>query len=272
LATKLSKENKTNMNIGLFYQSGYRYVAAYHALNQFRKFYPNAPVAMYEDNTDLLRPIARMFDCSYSRTLVNGFNDPSSGRPAFDLKSIISWFDRVHEACHTTLRNCEWIMNFEDDVWFVREVKRIPTYDLSGIGGVSLKRELLDYLGVPPSGIYGCGGSVFRRTKFIEAYKNIKSIDWENVNKLDSRPLEWTDSAITFLFMHSKFTYGQWEDASQYRNMNVPHLGDRAGWPGTMGELEEEQNNVAVVHCWKPFYWPTEDEILHVNNKIKLHA
>ena len=53
------------MNLGLFYQSGYRREACYYALKQFRKFYPEAPVALYEDNTDFLLPVAKKFNCSY---------------------------------------------------------------------------------------------------------------------------------------------------------------------------------------------------------------
>lgn len=260
------------MNLGLFYQSGYRYVAAYHALNQFRKFYPNAPVTMYEDNSDILKPIAKMFNCTYSKTINGGFNDINSGRPAFSLQTTLAWFDRVYEACNTTLSDCEWVINFEDDVWFLREVIKKPQFDLSGIGGVGLNKELLIHLGVRENeGVYGCGGSVFNRKKFLEVYKNLKTVDWDTIIQLDRRPSEWTDCALTFAFMYSKFTVGSWEDANQYRHSNIPHMGDRAGWPGSIESLEKEQINIAVVHCWKPFYYPTEEEILWVNNKIKLY-
>jgi len=250
------------MKLGLFYQTGVRYVAAYNALKQFRKFYPNAPIAMYEDNSFVMEPIAKKFNCSYSRTKLNGFNDPNSGRPAFNLETIIGWFDRVYEACTTTLIDVDWVMNFEDDVWFKREIQIEPLYDLSGISGVGWNEELYNYLDVKEHrSIFGCGGSVFNRLKFIEAYENINKINWDEVSKLDKRPLEWTDSALTLLFLSSKFTAGQWGDAQQYRHSNIPHMGDRSGWPGTMEEIENEQGNIAVIHCWKPYYYPTEDEI-----------
>jgi hypothetical protein len=257
------------MKIGLYYQAGYRYVAAYNALKQFRKFYPEAPVAMYEDNSFVMKPIAKKFNCHYSRTLINGFNDPNSGRPAYDLKTILGWFDRVYEACTTVLVDADWIMNFEDDVWFKRPIERMPKYDLSGIPGVGWNQGLYEYLGVENGSIYGCGGSVFNRVKFIEAYKKINEIKWDEVANIEKRPLEWTDSAITFLFMHAKFSVGPWEDAQQYRHSNIPHMGDRMGWPGTMEELENEQGDISVIHCWKPYYYPSEEEIKLVDSNIK---
>lgn len=258
------------MKLGLFYQSGYRITACFHALKQFRKFYPDAPIALYEDNTNILQPVAKKFNCIYSKTNVQGRNDPNSGRPAFDLKSTLAWMDRVYEACITTLKNEEYVIHFEDDVWFLREIKKMPKYDLSGIGGYGWNIELKNYLKYPSHmGTYGCGGSIFNRKKYIEAYHKIKNINWDIIEKLDRRPLEWTDSALTFMFFYSGFTVGQWEDASQYRHSNVPHLGDRSGWPGTMEDLKREQLDVAVIHCWKPYYYPTEQEINEVNDELK---
>jgi len=256
------------MNIGLFYQTGFRYIAAYNALKQFRKFYPSAPIAMYEDNSFVMEPLSKKFGCTYSRTVLNGFNDPNSGRPAFDLNTILGWFDRVYEACTTTLSTCDWIMNFEDDVWFIREVQRLPKYDLSGIAGVAFDEKLYQYLETDVRGIYGCGGSVFNRVKFIEAYHKIKTIDWDKVISIEKRPSEWTDSALTYIFLHAKFSVGSWEDASQYRHSNIPHMGDRLGWPGSIEELEAEQQDVAVIHCWKPYYYPTKEEIKLVDLEL----
>ena len=256
------------MNLGLFYQTGYRYVAAYHALNQFRKIYPNAPVAMYEDNTYVMYPIALKFNCKYARTDKQGYNDPNSGRPAYNLETILSWFDRVYEACTTTLATCEYVMNFEDDVWIKRAIKYKPQYDLSGIGGISLNDSIYEYFSVSIRGVYGCGGSVFNRLKYIEAYHKLKNVDWEYIKLLDSKPLEWTDYALTFMFLNAGFTVGFWEDAQQYRNSKALRLDDRSGWDGSISDLELEQGDVSVIHCWKPYYYPTDEEILIVDEEL----
>lgn len=250
------------MKLGLFYQSGFRIEACFHALKQFRKFYPDAPVALYEDNSDILQPVAEKFNCSYSKTKIKGRNDPNSGRPAFDLETTKGWLDRVYEACTTTLSDVDWVMNFEDDVWFIREIEGEPPYDLTGISGYGWSRELYDYLESKVIGSHGCGGSIFNRLKFIEAYENSKNIDWDFIDGLakNPRPSEWTDSALTLIFLYSKLSVGPWRELSQYRNTKVESLVDRRGWPGEMEDIEKEQNGVAVVHCWKPYYYPTEEE------------
>jgi len=261
------------MKLGLYYQSGYRIEACYHALEQFRKFYPEAPVAFYEDNSTILEPVAKKFNCEYKRTKVNGRNDPNSGRPAFDVETIKGWLDRVYESCLTTLSNVDWVVNFEDDVWVKREIKEEPPFDLSGIGGRGWNEKLYEYLDTKVRGAYGCGGSFFNRLKFIEAYNNVKDLDWNFIDNMavDPKPSEWTDSALTFLFLYSKFTVGSWRELSQYVNPNVESLADRKAWLGTMQELESFQRDSAIVHCWKPYYYPTEEEKVFVKKQLEFY-
>jgi hypothetical protein len=258
------------MELGLFYQTGFRYVAAYNAIKKFRNFYPTSPIAMYEDNSFVMEPIAKKFNCSYSRTKLFGRNDPNSGRPAFNLDTTKGWLDRVYEACTTTLSEVDWIMNFEDDVWFIREIVGEPPFDLSGIGGYGWDKELYDYLSTEAIGSHGCGGSIFNRLKFIEAYENAKTINWELVDQLakNPKPSEWTDSALTLIFLYSKFSVGGWSELAQYKNSEAETLCDRRGWLGTIEELESKQNGVAVVHCWKPYYYPSHDEVELVNLEL----
>jgi len=56
------------MKIGAFYQSGYKLVACYKALEQLRKIYPNIPVALYEHRSDVLESVAKKFNCDYKQT------------------------------------------------------------------------------------------------------------------------------------------------------------------------------------------------------------
>ncbi len=258
------------MKLGLFYQSGYRIEACYYALEQFRKFYPNSPIALYEDNTDILKPVSVKFNCVYKKTDKQGQNNPNSGRPSFNLETTLSWLKRVYDSCLTTLSDIDWVIHFEDDVWFKRKINGIPPFDLSGIPGVGWHEDLYDYLNTSIRGAHGCGGSVFNRIKFIEAYENIKNVDWGLIDKLavSPKPSEWTDSALTFIFLYSKFSVGYWEELSQYKNSNILHMEDRNGWPGTIEELEKEQGNVAIIHCWKPYYYPTYQEKQYVKNNL----
>lgn len=263
---KINFRQSQDISLGIFYQSGNNLVACYFALNQFRKFYPDSPIALYEDNSDLLQPVADIFNCVYAKTKIKG----KTGRPAYNLETTLAWLDRLYEACTTTLKNVDYVMHFEDDVWIKRKVKGIPPYDLSGITGFGWDEDLYKYLNLKPTGVFGCGGSIFNREKFIDAYEKSKTIDWELINKLSPvrNPSEWTDSALTLVFAWAKHTFGFWEELLQYRNPNVTTFYDRTGWPGTMEELEQTQPDCAAIHCWKPYYFPTEEEITYVNNKI----
>lgn len=262
------------MKLGLFYQSGYRIEACFNALKQFRRFYPDAPIALYEDNTNILLPVAKKFNCNYKKTDTQGFNDPNSGRPAFDIKTMNGWLKRVYESCLTTLKNADWIMNFEDDVWFIREIKGTPPYDLSGIAGRGWHEDLYLHLNTKVRGAHGCGGSIFNRLKFIQAYENTLELDWNKYDELAvcPKPSQWTDSALTFLFLYSKFTVGNWKELSQYKNSNSDKTSSdpRSNWEGLINELELEQGDVAVVHCWKPFYYPTKSETDEVKLSLSI--
>lgn len=256
------------INLGLFYQSGYRIEACYFALNQFRKFYPTAPVALYEDNTDILKPVANKFFCSYSKTDKQGFNDPNSGRPAFDIETTLAWLDRVYEACTTTLSEVDWVMNMEDDVWFLGKIDEIPNYDLTGIRGRGWQGdELYKFLDVDLRGVYGCGGSIFNRKKFIEAYQASKTVDWNYIESIagDASPTQWTDSMLTFIFHNSKFTVGS------QRSINCQfcsEVGLENMTPETIKKAEQDHYFTKVVHCWKPYYLPTPKVIKEVQEKL----
>ena len=256
------------INLGLFYQSGYRIEACYFALNQFRKFYPTAPVALYEDNTNILKPVANKFSCSYSKTNKQGYNDPNSGRPAFDTETILAWLDRVYEACTTTLSEVDWVMNMEDDVWFLGKIDETPNYDLTGIGGRGWQGdELYKFLDIDLRGAYGCGGSIFNRKKFIEAYHASKEVDWNYIERIagDGSPTQWTDSMLTFIFHYSKFTVGD------QRSINC-QFGSEIGLENmtneTIEKAELDHHFTKVVHCWKPYYHPTPNIRKEVQEKL----
>lgn len=280
--TNFSSLLNNDFKLGLFYQSGYRIEACYFALNQFRKFYPDAPVALYEDNTRILKPVAKKFGCDYKVTDVNGRNDPTSGRPAYDLKTILAWINRVYEACVTTLKDVDYVMNFEDDVWFKSFFHTLPPYDLSGIPGRGAHKGLYEHLKSRKQATFGCGGSVFNREKFLIAYEKSKLIDWDLIDRLATnndlsthqypRPSMWTDSALTLIFLNANMSVGHWKEVDSYINKNVAGANDRSTWPGSMESLEKEQHPwVNVIHCWKPYYFPTEEEKNYVNQELSLY-
>lgn len=262
------------MNIGVFYQSvGHKIVACYKATEQLRLIYPNIPLALYEDGTDSLEPVAKRFNADYRRFERAGKNERHSGREVVDLPSLFKWLSRVNEACLTTLKDVEWIIKYEDDVWCKREIKILPKFDLSGANGPIYKPGLYDYLkkrfnindesrshwsnlGSLES-YCACGGTIFRREAFIEAYKRLDEIPWDVIYKLDTRPIEWSDATLSFIIQHAGFTNGIWDDWANYDSRNLGRWWDKTGWTVPMSE----QRDVAFIHLYKHYYNYTVDDI-----------
>lgn len=268
------------MKIGAFYQSGYKLVACYMALQQLRKIYPEIPIALFEDGSDILKPVADEFNCDYKKTSVQGQNLKHSGRPVKDLNSNLAWLNRIYDACTTTLKDVDWVLHYEDDVWCTREIKREPEFDLSGANGPLYTPELANYLfnrfneskltrgHWSPKGTLesyqGCGGTIFNRLKFIEAYNKLNEIDWDHIYTLDSRPCEWSDASISFVMQHAGFSCGRWSDWTQYDTKGLGHWNDKTGWCVPMSEQED----AAFVHLYKHFYNYNNDELELAKNKI----
>jgi hypothetical protein len=34
--------------------------------------------------------------------------------------------------------------------------------------------------------------------------------------------------------------------------------------------LEQKQGDTSVIHCWKPYYFPTEEEIEYVKKELEI--
>lgn len=222
------------MKLGFYYQAGHvddNLLATYTALKQLRKIYPNAPVAFFEDNSDNLKEIAESFNCDYVKIPF----DPAYAHKRMlisDLKTGLQFLERVYNACTTTLKDCEWVMNFEDDVWIQNEIQSYPTLDFGGNIGHGYQPAMYEYLknrfGVTdnsrtynsPLGQlegYGmCGGGVFKREAFLEAYSKINEIDWETLNKLDFRITMYGDAILSFMMLHAGFRYQPWDQFTQY--------------------------------------------------------
>ena len=264
------------MKIGAFYQSGHKLVACYKALEQLRKVYPNIPVALYEDGSTLLEPVAKKFNCEYTWIEQQGINNPHSGRVFVKENGQLDLLKRIYDACTTTLKDVDWIIHYEDDVWCRFEITRPPKFDISGANGPLYTTELYEYLknkfGVIDDSrhnwsllgslkSYGaCGGTIFNREKFIEINNRLDEVTRDEIYKLDSRPIEWCDATLSFLFQFFGYTSGFWEDWAQYDSKDIGNWWDKTGWSIPM----EEQPNVAFIHAYKHFYnyQPNEIELV----------
>jgi hypothetical protein len=261
------------MKLGVFYQSGQKYVPCYMAIQQLRRIYPSIPVALYEDNSFILKNIAEEFDCSYKHIGSVGINNRTSGRVFKGEDGPLNWLARIYDACITTLNDCEWIVHYEDDVWCLREIKKYPKFDISGAIGPLYTKGLYTYFkykfniqdnsrntwsNIGSLENYGgCGGAIFNRLKFMFIYENINQINWPQIISLDSRPYEWCDATLSFIFQYFGFTSGGWEDWAQYDSKNIGNHWDKTGWSAPM----KEQKDVAFLHGFKHFYNYSKEEI-----------
>jgi hypothetical protein len=254
------------MRIGAFYQSGHKLVACYKALEQLRKIYPDIPVALYEDGSKLLEPVAKKFNCDYTWIEQQGQNHSHSGRPVVGIESNLDWLKRIYHACMTTLKNVDWVLHYEDDVWCKMKITRPPKFHIAGANGPLYKLELYEYLknrfkvtdesrshwshegSLQSYG--GCGGTIFNRWAFIQAYNKLNEIPWETIKQLDDRPIEWSDASLSFMMQHAGFTSGVWDDWAQYDSKDLGNWWDKTGWSVSM----DEQPDVAFIHAYKHYY------------------
>jgi hypothetical protein len=282
------------MKIGAFYQSGHKLVACHIALKQLRKIYPSIPIALYEDGRDILKATADEFSCAYKKIKTLNTNSSHwigstySGRPVRDLESNLAWLSRIYESCQTTLSNVDLILHYEDDVWCRRTIETWPEYDVAGYNGKNIgpiyTQELIHYMFQRFRGnfdtrgywskngsliSYGaCGGSIFSKNKFMEAYERISEIDWNLIYNLDTRPCEWSDASLSFIMQHAGFSYGVWSDWAEYETKNISNNGDKTGWTTPFSETP----NAAFIHLYKHFYDYNNDELSlaldYYNNKL----
>lgn len=222
------------MKLGFYYQAGHmddNLLATYTALKQLRKIYPDAPVAFFEDYSNNLKDIVLSFNCDYAKIPF----DPAYSHkrmPVSDLKTGLQFLKRIYDACTTTLKDCEWVMNFEDDVWIQYEIESYPFLDFGGYSGHGYQPAMYEYLknrfGVTDDsrgfnsslgqleGYSMCGGGVFKREAFLEAYSKIDEINWEYLSTLDSRICMYSDAILSFTMLHAGFRYQVWDQFTGY--------------------------------------------------------
>jgi hypothetical protein len=250
------------LNFGVFYQSGHKDVACFYALERLRSFYPNIPVVFYEDGgSNTLKPVSDFFNCHYRKTKLKGENYESFGKPVFDFESSMDYIDRIYKECQTTLKDVEWVMIFEDDIWVEREIIGTPPYDLTGIHNYYVKQELKDFIGSKLDSNFGRGGSMFKRQVFIDLYEEWKNIKWDEILSLDKSVVEWSDILITFYFDYFKKTIGGWEELINCTFITYDIINIRESWKTHPHEVDSDTDHSSIIHGYKGYYFPTEEEI-----------
>jgi hypothetical protein len=257
------------MKLGIFYQSGHKREATYYSLERLRMYYPNIPVVLYEDGgSDILKEISDKFNCIYKRTEIIGENYLWYGKPVYDLISGLDYLNRIYNECISNLKDCEWIMHYEDDVWIERKIEGIPPYDLNGISSFYINEDLKKHIGSRLDRNYGVGGSIFNRQAFIDCYDDFKEIDWDVILKLDKSVVEWSDQLLTFYFDYSKRSIGSWSELCNTKPPPYNVIHEREKWMTRPQEVDIDTINASIIHGYKGYYFPSEEEINYVNNKL----
>jgi hypothetical protein len=82
-----------------------------------------------------------------------------------------------------------------------------------------------------------CGGSIFKRQVFIDAYNRINEFDLEHLSQLDNRIIDAADCLINCFLQYFGATYSIW---NKLEDMTYP------GWV--------ESNDTCFIHGYKNLY------------------
>lgn len=203
--------------------------AVFEALKSFRTFYKTAPITVLSDNGDDFTKICAAFNARYihaDRRVVIGPEDVRTSAQS-NLEGIKEILARVYRHCVST--DTDWVIWLEADVRTIRQIRSFPSTDAAGCRMNPFSPELTDYLvrnfGDRPYGYGMAGGSIFRRSAFIDAYESIEIGDFV---KYDERVAVYFDIAFTLILLVSGYTYSQWEEISEIFHPISPIVRDAA--------------------------------------------
>ncbi|MFZ2150102.1 MAG: hypothetical protein WAV15_03005 [Minisyncoccia bacterium] len=138
----LTIRKKENPTIGAFYQCYKQPKALIHALQHFRKIYPNSTVVLVSNNGDNMENVARFFNCNYTHS----FQSNSNHSVYFsDEAGVKLYVKRIYEAAQKIKE--DYIILLADDVHVFKPITNLK-YDLNGGEGYwrgRLKRRLKNF-------------------------------------------------------------------------------------------------------------------------------
>jgi hypothetical protein len=180
----------------------------------------------------------------------------------------MDYIDRIYEECQTTLKDVDWVMIFEDDVWVEKEIEGVPPNDLTGISNHYINQDLKNLINSKSYDNFGRGGSLFNRQVFIDNYKLWKNIYWREILHLDKSVVEWSDVLITFYFDYFKKTIGGWGELINCSFLTYDIMKNRESWKTHPHEVDPQTKGASIIHGYKGYYFPTEDEIYYYKKII----
>ena len=199
-------ENK----FAVHYQTWKNEKATEFTIQKFREFFPTAKMRVVSDNGSDYSHFVEKYGIDFTFSNVNVF---PGGR--FDkIEGCYEWLKRVNDTC--LQYETDWVVIFEDDVLTVNSNISFPTEDSGGLIAWPWKAEMTDLLKSKNTkntlwGYGMCGGSIFRRESFLEAYSKINEFNLEELSKYDNRIIGWADTLINCFIQYFGYSYQLWD-------------------------------------------------------------
>lgn len=238
--------------IGFFYQSANNPCAVEMNFRQIKKYYPNSPVVLWEDISNNCKPICENYNIPYKR--VYRLSEDTTfhrSQPVTEVSGGLRYLNRIYVTLMNELKDVDWFIHMEDDVWVKGPIEELPTTPWSGCFGGLWDEPLMEHfkndLGMEPIECYhgACGATIISRQSFIESYLKIQDIDWLEVSKLDKYIGRYSDAIISYLLLFNKIKWSPWSQWSQggyedFKVYNKPFVHNIKYWYNhSLSKLDE---------------------------------
>jgi hypothetical protein len=199
-------ENK----FAVHYQTWKNEKATEFTIQKFREFFPNNKMRVVSDNGLDYSHFVEKYNIDFTFSDINVF-------PGGRFKTIdgcYEWLKRVNDTC--LKYETDWIVIFEDDVLTKNSNIEFPNEDSGGLIAWPWKAEMIDLLKSKNTkntlwGYGMCGGSIFRRESFLEAYSKINEFNLEELSTYDNRIVGWGDTLINCFIQYFGYSYQLWD-------------------------------------------------------------
>jgi len=200
----INMENK----FAVHYQTWKHEKAAEFAITKFREYFPNEQLRLISDNGLDYSHFIPKYNIDFE------FSNIGTGSRLKTIDACYVWLERVFNTC--ILYDTEWIVIFEDDVLTQNNNITFPTEDSGGMICWPWENNLTQLLKSRNNknqmfGYGMCGGSIFRRESFINAYSRIHEFDLKYIGSLDNRVTGYCDTLIGCFLQYFGYSYQIWE-------------------------------------------------------------
>jgi hypothetical protein len=118
------------------------------------------------------------------------------------------------------LKDADWIMHYEDDVWCSGHINKLPNNEWGGTIRTGWEEELNRYvrdeMKIEGSLFHGaCGGALISRDAIIKSYLKLQEIDWVEILKRDKRIAMYSDYLISFMLINGGYKWSWWDNWEQ---------------------------------------------------------